>query len=787
MSKRSGDLMLVKMLRSTKGSTLMTSILIIIIMSLLGISLMAVTLSSLDMSIFYSDLNRAYFLSEAAAEEVAKSLDKIVADVQEESRASVSVDLQQQLNENPITLRDADGSVSMWTASPEYQSKVEQEFETKYFNYFYNGLQNKLMNIGTLDNLKVLLNTTYDDGSAAYKDVGIDDGRIVLELASYDNVNHTVNIRVKGIYNDYTKKLDVTFGLLPEPSKSPYQPVEKSRIKNPVKYDILKKAVVAEKNMISCGNVVITGDVLSFGTVPAIDDTLPPDQRQEDQSAPWYRYGGIMVGMCEDVAQRSTEFDFDSGKTGLFSNGSLSVSGNVSTMGYVHSLYSTSMDPSSISISGNTYARSVRSERYSNYSTLSFNNLSTIDNLQIDSNGSVFDVNGVYKGFVDAWHAIDGTGGGWATEDELKPKRTSSVVVNGDSTLNFKDAIYIGGSTFLRNYIDASGNPYMTGISALKSSRGIRSAFLKDDVSNPENKLFWFENGTYVDPSPEAYFKTYSQGGNTYDMMAGRLSDPGYFPLINRAMHFKRLWEFLWQTDEIFFTNVNADNISITGNGITADGKIRGYSNGAIIANGRVFDVYEFEELHDPSNFHLNIQQPAIEAYYSEIRGLLQESFNSSSPRLNFTAPTKSITSYVDSNFIGPNRIVPNKPYVPVDLNKGILYYGTTDAEIQQMGGNWYLNSELIPITKGIIFVEGNIYINEGFSFTGILMSSKNIVFLGNANITYDQQAVDNLINADVNTNGFFGLLTYEIPDETLKSQRLSTRNINVINWHEVR
>ncbi|MFZ5989589.1 MAG: hypothetical protein ACOYWZ_21030 [Bacillota bacterium] len=766
----------------------MISILIIIIMSLLGISLMAVTISSLKMSYFYSDLNSSYFLAEAAAEEVAKNLDQKVSDIQESSRAAASDDIQLALLENPITLRDPDGSVGLWTTQPEHESKLEQEFKTKYFNYFYTNLDNEFLNIGTLDYMKQLLNTTFDDGLYAYKDIGADNGRLFLEGASYDSVSHTVNIKVSSLYNGYKKKLDVVFDLIPETGKTPYQPVEKSRVKKPVRHEILKKAIVTQKNMItSGGNVVINGDVLSFGTVPAVDDTLPPSDRQEDQSAPWYRYGGIIVGMCEDVALRSTEFDFDSSKTGLFSNGSLTINGSASTMGYVHSLYSTSMNPSSISISGDTYARSARSERYSNYSTLSFNNLSTIDNLQIDSNGTVLDVNGVYKGFVDTWHAIDGSSGTASLDDELKPKRTSSVVVNGDSYLNFKDAIYIGGSTFFKNYLDAGANPYMSGISALKSTRRVSSAFIKNDSSNPENKLFWYENGTYVEPPPQGYFKTYTYGTDPVDMLAGRASDPDYFPLINRAMHFKRVWELLWQPDEIYSTYINPDNINITGNGITSDGKLRGYSNGAIIANGKVYDVFEFEELHDPSSFHLNIQKPAIEAYYNQIKGLLAESYDPSLPRLNFVAPTRTIGSYIDNNFVGTNRIVPNKPYLPFDINKGIVYYGNTDAEIQQIGGNWYINSELMPIMKGIIYVDGNIYIRDGFNFTGILMSSKNIVFLGNANVSFDQLTVDSLLTADVNINGFFSLLTYEIPNETLKSQRVSTRNIKVVKWKEIK
>ncbi|HPD01213.1 MAG TPA: hypothetical protein PLA01_07695, partial [Acetivibrio sp.] len=720
--------MIIRILSSNKGSTLITSILIIIMMSLLGISLMAVTLSSLDMSVFYSDLNRAYFLAEAAAEEVAKTVDGMVGDIQESSRGQVSYMLQKQLVENPVSLRDPDGSVSEGSFETEYRSRMEEEFKSLYFDYFYDELQNAFVDIGELDNLKMLLNTEHDDGFVAYKDVAADYGRMVLESAFYDDTNKTLNIRVCGIYNDYKKRLEVSFGLLPEPDKPPFQVIEKARVKNPVKYNILKKAVVAEKNLIiTGGNVHIAGDVLSFGTVPFYE-ALSPGQKQEDFSAPWYSYGGIMVGMCDSVAERDDEFGFDSAKTGTFAKGSLSVDGNVATMGYIHTLYSSRTDPSSISISGDTYSRSVRSEKYSNYSTMSFGNLSTIDNLQIDSNGSVIDINGVYKGFVDTWRAIDGSSGMDSSEDEVVPKRTSSVVVNGDSLLNFKNAVYIGGSTFLKNLTDQQGNPYMTGISALKSSEGVIKAFLKDDVSNPENRLFWFENGQYVEPFPEPYYKQYSQGENAFDMLSGRASDPGYFPIINRAMHFKKVWEVFWKPDDIFFTNINPDNISITGNGIAEDGRINGFSNGAVIANGRVYGVDDFVDF-DPSSFHINIQKPTIENYYDSVSGLLNESYNPEYPKLNFVEPTKNVTDYIDGDFIGRNRVELDKPYIPMDVNKGLLYYGTKDVRIERAGVNWYIDGNLIPVAKGIILTDGNIYIEDGFSFTGILLSTKNIVF----------------------------------------------------------
>lgn len=785
------------LLKSNKGSTFMLSILIIIIMSLLGISLMAITLSSMNMSIFYSDLDKAYSLAEAAAEEIISNIDQKVADIQEASRTGASEYLKLQLKENPISLREPSGKVALATSDPDNVSKLEQAYKLKYFEYFYDGLS---LEFGDLefddarrtDKMMELLGAAVADGTAVYKDLGTDKGRLILKNAQYDSINHTVTITAAGLYNGYDKEIGVTLDLVAEKDNTPYQPIDHARIKKPVKYDILKKAVVTEKNLIATGGYVeITGDVLSFGTVPVNDAA-----HDEDQNASWYQYGGIMVGMCQNVADLSnTEFGFDSSKTGTYNYGKLKIIGDASTMGYIHSIYSTSIDASTISITGDTFARSLRSERTSNYSTIELNNLSTLDNLQIDSSGSQVTINGVYKGIVDTWHAIDGSDGTGTIEDALVPKRTSSVIVNGDSVLKFMDAIYIGGSTFFKNIADTSGHPYMSGISALKSTARVKNAFMKDEPSNPANKLFWYvgsgnaedlDNDGYLEET--AGFASYNMGTQTIDMFSGRASDPGYFPLVNRAMHFKKVWTNLWENDfdNGYSTYINPENITIAGNGITSDGKLRGYSNGAIIANGTVYDCYEFENIPDSTEFH-SVQKEAIKQYYEQVSGLLKDSYNENLPKLNFVEPTKTINTYIDSNFIGTNRIVANEPYVSSNAGLGFVYYGTTDAEIKKIEGNWYINDKIMPLTKGIIYVDGNIYVGNDFNFTGTLMSSKNIVFLGDANVAYDQNTIDGLLGADVNINGFFGLLTYEIPEETLESQRISTKNTKIVKWNEIK
>ncbi len=143
------------------------------------------------------------------------------------------------------------------------------------------------------------------------------------------------------------------------------------------------------------------------------------------------------------------------------------------------------------------------------------------------------------------------------------------------------------------------------------------------------------------------------------------------------------------------------------------------------------------------------------------------------------------ISDYVNRSdmYTGPQKIQVNSPYVVEDT--GIFFYGDQDTEIISDGAVWYIAGKEMPMTKGIIYIDGNLNIGDGFNFNGIIMSSQNIIFSGEALITYDD-TVDGLFNKDVNINGFFDLLVSEIPDEKIKGQRITSKNISIDEWKEI-
>jgi hypothetical protein len=98
-----------------------------------------------------------------------------------------------------------------------------------------------------------------------------------------------------------------------------------------------------------------------------------------------------------------------------------------------------------------------------------------------------------------------------------------------------------------------------------------------------------------------------------------------------------------------------------------------------------------------------------------------------------------------------------------------------------------------IPTTtsQGIIFAEGNIFIKDGVNFRGVIASQKNIVITGTANITHDQNVMNDLFDltsaGDVNITGLFDIISYEIANSPKpKNQRLQTKTIDIVEFKRI-
>lgn len=788
-----------KQLNTDSGAALVMVLFLITIMCTIGLAVLLLTFSDFSISNLFNDQNKAYNAAEAAQNITARALDNKVAELQEKARSQASNYIQELLADPASPLIETDGSINTEIAKAIFQSKYNE-----YFTAGLNDPAGFFVNIGEQGNLNSLMGVPAKQLLAAKYIDGSHSNLATLRSASYQD--SSVTIQCEGSFTDnqnstFTRVINATYSLFPDPNLIPYQIVPRVTVINSELSSaypaVLNKALVAEKNLIVAGGTVnIIGDVLAFGTIPTKNG-------EEDLEAPWFRYGGIMAGIPDITALDmggaamafGDYFDFNTAMTGTMVSGKIniegtaggSIRGDAATMGYLHTLYSNDdSDFSAISAQGSTYARSIKSEEPANYSTITLQDVYTTDNLQIDSNESQVNINGIYCGFVTAAYDINGSGLSM-TDDEYRYKRTSSVIINGDSKLNLNGTssggVYIGGSSFLKNYVSQSyypweDRPYMTGISALKASSRISAAFKQYNSFNGETRLYT-GNGEYITNPGYTTYLNISDPANpdTVNMLAG--SD-GSFKQAQRSQHFKWLWEGLWKLDTIYQRYLNASAIQIS---LDPDNRITGYSFGAIVANGYVYDQADFKGAVDATNFGLMQKNTWIQNFYSEIQPLLSDEYKADAAKLDHIQNSKHINDYLFSGVL-------NNFKSPVVIDSygqaGVVYYCTEDCYIDNAGGVWQVNGEDLPLTSGIIIADGNIYIENGFNFTGVLLSGKNIVFTGNSSITYDRNLVKGMLLNDQIAE-LFRLKRFMVErDHAVNQQRINYQNIKLTSLKEI-
>lgn len=793
-------------MKTKKGSTLVLLVVIMAIVTTIGFALIGLTYNEYRMGMVSKNKEKAYYSAEAGVERISLMLDKKVVEAQE--AASIIADAQIKALLLPIEtspLRDAYGNVNT--------EALDSLYRTKYLEAFYSVLDDTdgfFRNINNQDNLNYLMDCDLTSIEASFflDEEGL--SKASLLTASYDQIKRSVTVVVRGDYlgkvNDLDvpyQKLSVDFNVLPDPEEVPYQAVASSSVVQAEIPNILSKTLLAEKNIVSAGGKVnVSGDVLAFGTIPSTDG-------KEAQNAEGHNYGGIMAGI-PNVSSLNMNgsgktfdeyFDFDTSKTGtmisgsinITSNGANGLSGDAATMAYIHTLYSSYDSPSEISVQGSAFARTIKAEADGIYSNISLGDAYTSDNLQIDSDESLINVNGAYYGFVTASYDIDG-GVGAVLEDSYKYKNTSSIVINGDSKINLNGTssggVYVGGSSFFGTMVDSAyypldSRPYMTGVSALKAGARLSTAFEEQNALNGETRLYTGAN-SYLANS-EISMKPYNDiedpnNVTVHNMFDGRA---GNFILQERAAHFKGLWEEVWSKDEVYSSYVDTDAINIK---VDSDDKINGYALGSIVANGKVYGQGNFKGIVDAANFGL-MQKGTdsslgwIEAFHNEIKLLLAENYDRTKPKLNYINNSKHIIEYLDTALL--NNYTSPVTIFSLGEAQGIMYYSNSDCNITYDGANWLLNGRVMQLNKGIIVSTGNVYIQGGFNFNGAILTSKNIVFTGASNISYDGSVIKNML-LDLQLSKLFKQTRGENNITGINGQRISQKNIKITNWTKI-
>jgi hypothetical protein len=648
----------------------------------------------------------------------------------------------------------------------------------------------------------------------------------------------------------YKRSIQTELGLLTESKGSSadipvsYARLTKVRANKDDKPSILKNALIAEKNIISVdGTVNVNGDVVNCGTVPkkTLADGITTEN---DYNADSYEFGGIMAGMTisdnkisdapntwliDGLGSRLNSYanaiggaaDYFDNKYFFTSNlpGSFIIEGNVATLGYLHSLYSsTDSKQSKITVSGNTYARSVKLESDSNYSTAQFKNLYIWDDLKIDGNNCEVKI-----GDWDT-NTYEGLLVGLNKGTETDSRTSSAVIVSGDSNLYINGEVYVGGSTFYNDYIDAEKNPYVSGMSIQKSDSRPAEAFEFNDINTDAtdaftgNVFYWYNNNPNV-PADDNYTlvkasteterlitKDYSNpyytdtdpnaAPKTVSMMEG-CNSRSLFYIADRAMHLKYIWDHFWKGDIGYESYFNTGDIQIE----TNNNKLKGFCYGGVAANDTIYGPYtgfsETEAAYDiKAGVCKTAYADAMDLFVKDIEGL--DGIN--------PASRKSLSESVNKQDPVTNvaTLTPNELYVDTTKSCAFMYYtGGNDESKKNVilkndsvsnengSGPYSLSKDSGGYLNGIIYSEGDIYVQPGTKFRGILIAEGNIVFLGTADIKYDGNVVDNLLSQQQSIGRFFKYSAYDLimNDQNAFVQTVKKsgiKNIKIISWKEV-
>lgn len=730
------------------------------------------------------------------------------------------------------------------------KNKLEEITNNEYKYQFYKIVKAELGNkLDDEDELKVnFLKEIADpqkDGKYMYKTVNLKSKNIVIppgnfsglgdtmasELGSGNDVDIVTSIEITSVgeYNSpingssYKREIKAEFGLLTESSTNdiPISYSKLTTVRINKKPSILSgKALIAQKNIIAMGGTVdVTGDVISYGTIPKNSSD------EIDYSVGGYEFGGIMSGIPGTKNKNANVWKNKSinlnkmligqiKSDSLFFtddySGSFNINGNVATAAYIHTLYGSSPSKHSditVEKGCNVFARNVNVESESNYSQVNLKNVFTFDDLKIDGNNAEVKIGG-WGGLNDETADIRNEGllVGLNKGNAFDP--SSAVIVAGDSKLYINGSVYVGGSSVYNDYRNSFGEAYVSGMSIQKSDSRPAAAFEQNaNIHNPDNVFYAYDNTKVEYKNPpigqnEITWGTYNAGANT---MMDVIPD-NMFDILDRAMHIKYIWDnpsktrpntLPWKEDVEYGAYFNTGDIVIEP--VTTVGKLKGFCLGGVAANNTIYDPYTgFTEGDFPGK--VSAGNPGNVSHYDEAvkygkKGYakLMDLFVNNENELNMAEPPKSLSENVEKSVFKVNTTVYRNAK---DSNNFMYYSDSNDSDVvltnSSVGDGDTVSETFAPNQgSGIIYSSRDIYVQENTNFNGILIAEGNVVFLGDANIKYDEDAIDNLIIGNQSISAFF---KHKASDIVLNdknaviqtAKKKNVKNIKIISWKEI-
>ncbi|TGY42167.1 hypothetical protein E5347_10560 [Clostridium sartagoforme] len=391
-------------------------------------------------------------------------------------------------------------------------------------------------------------------------------------------------------------------------------------------------------------------------------------------------------------------FTFDKYKGGIYLNNTgFDITGNIYTANTLHlenNIKGTAGHNSLVD--GDVFAKNVYVGKgsYSGGSTnnkIDFYKDVTVNNdLAINSTNSVINLKNNFYGINDKTTEVDSAG---------KALNSSSIIVNEVSTpseLNIEKDAYIMGVAYL-NATDASGNQYQTG----------------ESVAVKGNYLAYTDVSGILDPNSNATLKYYSplqllesiNGVSNADMKSNYFAN--YFNNKDSKYKFNDGGVTLKGNVHSVGTSIKNSDGEILKGGITVetnkvvDAEREEYARN-VFAMGDTTGISESTDIYGGQTV---LKTVANQIDFEKLEGVKGENFNT---------------------------------------DKGLLVLKGKNEKINIKDGR--LNG--VDVSKGLIISNSDIVIEGDFNFTGTIITSKDITFIGDGNkvINYSPQVVREVI-----------------------------------------
>lgn len=850
-----------------RGSALAMTLVLMILLTYFSVMITDMAYTNMKLTRAYNEDRRIYRGTEYVVNILDKNLKAAVKNLQDDAKNEAKEDL-----EKSSTLRGLhdvngyltdEGTMSYEDYDYEFSKLYEDKYRDKLENSPYGAASDKLLTESTLDDLskngseKVgeYYTLSLVEGEKMY--YWVEKGEYskeddIIEFTIHTKYEYTNEVRDGSMQQQTTTKVKFklsegrdNFNLL------------NARVVNK-KNDILpvftnQMALLSEKNIVFLGGnkdkkIDILGDVIAFGHVPT------NGSGGEKAGANWKEYGGVIFGyspkLDEDKIFGSTWTSQESSITGSkVDAGNVTIDGDVSTLGYVNIARNWG---GSVNICGDTYARQfVLSEdshradvwlgygykdsaqhnvmdgdtetTWSKNKILGKGNLYVTDDLQVDSSFAKLVVEGDYYGLSDTWVNLGapkpttGDVGNEANDDDLADeRRISTININGDSVVELRNKVYVGGTSVLAD-VRKNSIAYVTGISGAKTSQISAEAYIKSG----KNKYVYVPNDNITE-TPEAKSEVYNYahkdtatGTNENVSMITGYEGSSKFGIVGRAMHFKEYFKERIKNNFGLMGIMNFGNLRIKTDN---DGKIQGWAAGVIVAAG----VQDFDDIINTTEvdayfgenfteseievFRVGELSPAsqysiIQKYQASMATFLETSqFGDGGKKIIQTNVDKYLTDYLNKSSNVPLNDIKNNTSNGVYLHKNndlkaYLYYSTNsktvmskDGEkikLESAGGARYLEN---GYKKGIIFVEGDIFIEDGVEFEGAIIATGNITILGAVKVTRKadtkgQDIVKELLNKDYYVRTFFGQNDYDVDEHNMDIERVGQDYVKIVDY----